>query len=175
MSDLSQLIEINKNIEKQNREIIRLLKVIAGENQGIEEVEEEIPEQKLLIEDSLGVGEVYFVDDGNLFKLSIKNNEKIIDNLTGDGECSDFNAALLAASQSIDKNQSFGESLCILNQSSKGKLPETLKVVVENGGKQVFIPWNQMTELVTAPQELQLILKLNFYKNDEDLIERLFK
>ncbi len=31
MSDLSELIKINKNIEAQNEEIIRLLKKIAGE------------------------------------------------------------------------------------------------------------------------------------------------
>ena len=31
MSELSELIKINKNIEKQNEEIIRLLKIIAGE------------------------------------------------------------------------------------------------------------------------------------------------
>ena len=33
MSDLSELIEINRNIEKQNEEIIRLLKKIAGEGE----------------------------------------------------------------------------------------------------------------------------------------------
>ena len=33
MSELSQLIEINRNIEKQNEEIIRLLKKIAGEEE----------------------------------------------------------------------------------------------------------------------------------------------
>ena len=33
MSELSELIKINKNIEKQNEEIIRLLKKIAGEEE----------------------------------------------------------------------------------------------------------------------------------------------
>ena len=33
MSDLSELIEIAKNIENQNTEIIRLLKKIAGEDE----------------------------------------------------------------------------------------------------------------------------------------------
>ena len=33
MSDLSELIKINKNIERQNEEIIRLLKKIAGEKE----------------------------------------------------------------------------------------------------------------------------------------------
>ena len=69
MSDLSELIKINKNIENQNNEIIRLLKIIAGENQEIDEVEEEIQPQELLIEDSLDVGEVYFLDNDELFKL----------------------------------------------------------------------------------------------------------
>ena len=33
MSDLSELIKINRNIERQNEEIIRLLKKIAGEEE----------------------------------------------------------------------------------------------------------------------------------------------
>ena len=33
MSDLSELIKINRNMEKQNEEIIRLLKKIAGEEE----------------------------------------------------------------------------------------------------------------------------------------------
>ena len=36
MSELSELIKINKNIEKQNEEIIRLLKKIAGEEEDLD-------------------------------------------------------------------------------------------------------------------------------------------
>ena len=41
MSELSELIEINRNIEKQNEEIIRLLKIIAKEEDETEEIVEE--------------------------------------------------------------------------------------------------------------------------------------
>ena len=44
MSELTQLIQINKNIEKQNEEIIRLLKIIANEAED-EEIEESIEEE----------------------------------------------------------------------------------------------------------------------------------
>ena len=42
MSELSELIEINKNIERQNEEIIRLLKKIAGEQDELEAKKEKI-------------------------------------------------------------------------------------------------------------------------------------
>ncbi|WP_297828531.1 hypothetical protein, partial [uncultured Methanobrevibacter sp.] len=114
MSDLSELIEIAKNIEKQNDEIIRLLKKIAGEtaendksaeyksllnnsidfgelnfkNDKVTPAEEEVMEVEnryqigTLLENDLDIGEVYFIEDENIFKLSIKNNERTIDNLT---------------------------------------------------------------------------------------------
>ena len=48
MSELSELIEINRNIEKQNEEIIRLLKIIAKEEDETEEIiEEEIEEEEV--------------------------------------------------------------------------------------------------------------------------------
>ena len=55
-SDLSRLIEINKNIEKQNDEIIRLLKKIAGEEDSADK-SGEISTKELVLEKPLGVGE----------------------------------------------------------------------------------------------------------------------
>ena len=47
MSELSELIEINRNIERQNDEIIRLLKKIAGEeNDGEMTIPYVAPKQK---------------------------------------------------------------------------------------------------------------------------------
>ena len=123
MSDLSELIQIAKNIEKQNEEIIRLLKKVAGEEEK-PSAEEEIPSldeisriilkdidrvyepkpveeevtfnlpprvsENFLLENSHDVGEVYFIEEDDIFKLTIKNNETSIDNLTGDDESTSF-------------------------------------------------------------------------------------
>ena len=66
------------------------------------------------------------------------------------------------------------DSTVILTDSSKGNLPETLKLCYEQDAKIVFIPFDQAMELLAAPDTLQKILKLNFYKSEEDLIEKLF-
>ena len=188
MSELSELIRINKNIERQNREIVRLLKIIAGESdfvdrsgyvfpemdEGEEEIYAEANDFTSLLDVTCDVGEVYFID-GDIFKLSVKNNEIVIDNLMGDGESTYFNVAEVVANESIKRNQSLDDSTVILTQSSKGKLPQTLQLCHEQEAKKVFIPWDQVTELFGAPDTLQRILKLNFYKNEDDLIERIFK
>ena len=169
MSELSELIEINKNIEKQNSEIIRLLKKIVGEketsdSENIEKDPEIIP---------LEVGEVYFAGS-DVFKLTIKNNDLSIDNLTGMCECHDFKLASIIANKSCELNQILDCSSVILTDESKGNLPQTLKHCIKIGFKKAYIPWNQMSELINAPQELQFLLKLDFYKNDSKLLEKLF-
>lgn len=188
MSELSELIRINKNIERQNREIVRLLKIIAGESDFVDRsgyvfpefVEEEsnpyenAEEFDSLLEVSCEVGEVYFID-GDIFKLTIKNNEKVIDNLMGESESINYNVAEIVSDESVKRNQSLDDSTVILTDSSKGKLPQTLQLCHEQGAQKVFIPWNQMMELLGAPENLQRILKLNFYKTEEDLVEKIFK
>ena len=179
MSNLEELIKINKNIENQNNEIIRLLKKIAGEDEAcdgsfVESSDENIGEE-LYLETSPCVGEVYFIDNGDIFKLSIKNNELLIDNLTGIDESMDFNVAEIVANESINNNQCISDSTVILNDSCNGKLSEILKLCYMEGAKKVFIPWNIMLELVGAPQEIQSMIKLDFYKNTDDLLEKIFK
>ena len=127
MSDLSELIRIGKNIEAQNEEIIRLLKKISGEEEktlnivenqlkpfpenpfdfstlgydDLDDEEEEIVDvfevETPHFEDSLDIGEVYFMEDFNPFKITIKNNELIIDNFDGSHEASDYYLAELVA------------------------------------------------------------------------------
>lgn len=188
MSELSELIKINKNIESQNEEIIRLLKKIAGE--AVEEPDEdkfeyvfmgEVPEEGEVIceghsylDVSPDVGEVYFIDE-DVFKLTVKNNEAIIDNLTGEDETDNFNIPQIIANESIKRNQSISDSTVILTDSSKGKLPQTINLCVNEGAKKAYIPWNQSMELLGAPQQLQTVIKLDLYRNEEQLIEKLFK
>lgn len=188
MSELSELIRINKNIERQNREIVRLLKIIAGESDFVdrsgyvfpefpdeeEEIYQNANEFNSLLDVSCDVGEVYFIDE-DIFRISVENNEKVIDNLIGDAQSTYFKVAEYVSDESIKRNQSIDDATVILTDSSKGKLPQTLQLCHEQEAKIVFIPWNQMMELLGAPETLQRILKLNFYKSEEDLAEKLFK
>ena len=188
MSELSELIRINKNIERQNREIVRLLKIIAGESDFVDRsgyVFPEFPEEEEIYEDAKNftsllevtcdVGEVYFIEGGDIFKLSIENNETSLDNLTGDGEPSAFNLQELIANESINNNASLQDGTVILSMEQSQNLPETLKICVEQGAQKVYMPLFASAQLVGAPQSIMELVKLDFYKNNENLIEKLFK
>lgn len=204
MSELSELIEINRNIEKQNEEIIRLLKKIAGE----EETKEKIPSideisriilkdvnkvydvepvreepsfelparesENFLLDNVLEIGEVYFIEEDDIFKLTVKNNETRVDNLTGSAESIDYNLQELVANESIKNNQSLDDSAVILNKSQSLKLHETLRVCYDEGAKNVFLPFSSITQLIGAPDALLQALNVKYYKNDDELIEMIF-
>lgn len=188
MSELSELIKINKNIEKQNTEIIRLLKIIAGESDFVDrsgyvfpDFDEEDDESEdifdnfdSLLENEIGVGELYFID-GDIYRYSVKNNEGMLDNLMGGEVTTTFDMAQNISRESIKRNQSIDDNTVILTSSSKDNLPKTLQVCHEQGAEKVFIPWNQMMELLGAPERIQTILKLNFYRTEDELIKKLFE
>jgi predicted ATP-dependent Lon-type protease len=98
----------------------------------------------------------------------------VIDNLMGGDETTNFNIAEIVSDESINRNQNLDDATVILTDSSKGKLPQTLELCYKQDAKNVFIPWDQAMELLGAPDTLQRVLKLNFYKNEDDLINRLF-
>lgn len=189
MSELSQLIQINKNIEKQNEEIIRLLKKIANEAEDEEikeSIEEELNEEYLdentlfrygvgkSIEGKMGVGEVYFIEDKNMFKLSVDKNNTAIDNLTGSAKPSSFALEKLIANESMKNNVSLEEGTVIISLDNSNNLAESLKICVEQSAKKVFIPVSASTQLIGAPQQIMQLIKLDVYKNEENLIEKLF-
>lgn len=189
MSELSQLIQINKNIEKQNEEIIRLLKIIANEaeDEEIEEsIEEELNEEYLdentlfrygvgkSIEGKMGVGEVYFIEDKNMFKLSVDKNNTAIDNLIGSAKPSSFALEQLIANESMKNNVSLEDGTVIISLDNSNNLAESLKICVEQSAKKVFIPVSASTQLIGAPQQIMQLVKLDVYKNEENLIEKLF-
>lgn len=208
MSELSELIQINKNIEKQNEEIIRLLKKIAGEEENAE-AEDEIPSldeiSKMILKDVnvsydapplvqepsfnlperessnfylenvSEVGEVYFIEEDSIFKLSVKNNETRIDNLTGSCDAIDFNLQEMIANESIKNNQSLDDSTVILNKSQSLKLHETLKICYDEGAKRVYLPWSAIPQLIGVPDALLQELNVTYYKTDEELKEIIFK
>ncbi|WP_405293957.1 hypothetical protein [Methanobrevibacter sp.] len=187
MSELEELIRINRNIENQNREIIRLLKIIAGQSDFVDRsgyVFPEIPDEidnvyenadsfDSLLEVTCDVGEVYFIDE-DIFRLKVENDELSVDNLMGNGESTNLGVAETVSRESIRRNQSLDDSTVILTDSSREKLPQTLELCYNQGAEKVFIPWNQMMELIGAPDTLQRLLKLNFYKSEDDLIEKIF-
>lgn len=201
MSELSELIEINKNIERQNEEIIRLLKKIAGEDDDLQAKKdnilklapdfgdllssykpENVEEQPLdlslrigsLLDNEIDVGEVYFVEGTDIFKLSVNNNEIMIDNLTGDGEPNEFALQELVANESIKNNESLEDGTVILSQEQSQNLTETMKICVEQGATKVYMPLFASAQLVGAPQNLINYIKMDFYKNNDHLIEKLF-
>ena len=189
MSELSQLIQINKNIEKQNEEIIRLLKIIANEAEDEEikeSAEEELNEEYLdentlfrygvdkSIEGEMAAGEVYFIEDKNMFKLSVDENNITIDNLTGSAKPNSFALEKLIANESMKNNVSLEEGTVIISLDNSNNLAESLKICVEQSAKKVFIPVSASTQLIGAPQQIMQLVKLDVYKNEENLIEKLF-
>ena len=189
MSELSQLIQINKNIEKQNEEIIRLLKKIANEAEDEEikeSAEEELNEEYLdentlfrygvdkSIEGEMAAGEVYFIEDKNMFKLSVDKNNITIDNLTGSAKPNSFALEQLIANESMKNNVSLEEGTVIISLDNSNNLAESLKICVEQSAKKVFIPVSASTQLIGAPQQIMQLIKLDVYKNEENLIEKLF-
>ena len=189
MSELSQLIQINKNIEKQNEEIIRLLKKIANEAEDEEikeSAEEELNEEYLdentlfrygvdkSIEGEMAAGEVYFIEDKNMFKLSVDKNNITIDNLTGSAKPNSFALEQLIANESMINNVSLEDGTVIISLDNSNNLAESLKICVEQSAKKVFIPVSASTQLIGAPQQIMQLIKLDVYKNEENLIEKLF-
>lgn len=204
MSDLSELIKINRNIEKQNEEIIRLLKKIAGEKEEpkdpfaldkemsrmfVSKMVEDLAEKGLIDEESKpveqtssglpldivhDVGEVIFIEGNDIFKLSVKNNEITVDNLTSDGEAHDFKLQEMIANESIKNNQSLDNGTVILNESQSKDLAETLKMCVENGAKNVYVPLSESKQLMWSLDAIRTKINIDFYKDEDFLIEKIF-
>lgn len=174
MSELTDLIKSNRNIEKQNEEIIRLLKILVGEKEISEPSSVMVQQVDDLLERTPQIGEVYFIDDGDIFLAYIKDGAFRIDNLTGSSKPSGFGVQKLVSSESIKQNRAVEASTVILGESVTGHLPQTLMICARQGAKNVYIPWSLMAELLDAPEKLQKILKLDFYKTHDDLIEKLF-
>ena len=79
------------------------------------------------------------------------------------------------ANESIKKNQRLPDSTVILNTEQSANLPQTLEMCYKFGAKKVFLPWASMTQLIGAPDKLMTIMKLDFYRTEEELITKVFK
>ena len=181
MSEISELIKINKNIREQNEEIIRLLKIIAGEGMpsyvkmpsAIPEDYDEV-EHMSLLERQAEVGEVYFVEGEHVYLLKVVDGTTTVENLIGDVEVDDFSLQEMVAKESLAQNRPLDEKTAILSKQNVMNLPLALKVCYEEGAETVFIPWSAMAQLVGAPENLMTLMKLYFYKSEEELLDILF-
>lgn len=179
--DLSELIKLNKRIVSQNNklinqniEIIDLLKRIAGDEHA-EDSTENPPSDEIVLSDKPAIGEVYFIEEENIFKLSVRNDETLIDNLTGNSKAGDFSLQEEVANHSIKNDLEIPPSTIILSKKQAENLPSTLKICIELGVERVFIPFYSSTQLIGAPDELMTLIKIELYKESEDLIGKLFE
>ena len=178
MSEISELIEINRNIEKQNEEIIRLLKKIAGEDEPLYEEAQgnEIPEYEPAqqIDTSLDIGEAFFMESADIFRVSL-DDEMAVDNLTGKGTPQNSELAEKVARKSLENAASIDDSTVILIKESEANVPQSLNVCYDQNIKTIYIPLSSMTQLLGAPVQLTDLFDIQYYKSDEDLLEKLFK
>ena len=181
MSDLSELIKITRNIERQNDEIIRLLKRIAGdENDGemtipyVAPQQVSVPDVAFEFDGLIGLGEVHFIEGKDVFRLTVRNNEVSIDNMTGSKDACHYAEQELIANESVKRNQPIDPATVILNTEQSMNLPETLKICFEIGAENVYVPMYSMAQLVGAPETLMRVMKIDFYRSDEELIEKVF-
>ena len=188
MSELSELIKTAKNIESQNAEIIRLLKKIAGEQ--TESLDAEISRkfmdsimagfsaEGIVLDDESDdggvVGEVYFIEGTDVFKLTVQNNESSIDNLTSSSEPHDFNLQEMIANESARQNQSLATNTVILNESQTQNLSETLELCIDKGMEIVYLPLSEAKQLMWTLDAVRTKIDVEFYKSPDHLIEIIF-
>ena len=179
--DLSELIKLNKRIVSQNNklinqniEIIELLKRIANDESVEEDTEIFSIEEITFVDKNPAIGEVHFIEDENIFRLSVNNGKTVIDNLTGDAEAGDFTLQEEVARKSAEDKRAIPSSTVILSKKQAENLPTALKICIEYEFETVFIPFYSSTQLIGAPDELRTLINIELYKDSEDLIAKMF-
>ena len=94
--------------------------------------------------------------------------------MTSDGEPIIFSLQELVANESIKNNSSLEDGTVILSKEHCENLPEVMRICVEQGAKKVYMPLFASAQLVGAPQNLIEYVKMDFYRNDDHLIDKLF-
>ena len=153
-----------------------------------------------LLDFDLDAGEVLFVsnssnDEVDIYKLSVKasdefkvvpdeirpvieneigivNNEIIIENLTGVGTTSQFKVPLIVAFESFNQDIPIDSNRVILDDETFDNLPDILRVAIENGAKKVHLSLKNAMATLGAPPVIANYL--DFYKNREQIFEKLF-
>ena len=80
----------------------------------------------------------------------------------------------MIANESVRNNQSLANSTVILSESQSKDLAQTLKFCVENGAKNVYLPLSESKQVMWSLDAIRTKINIEFYKNDEHLISRLF-
>jgi hypothetical protein len=148
----------------------------------------------------LDEGEVLFVANSqdnqiDIYKIALKKSEELVispsqieneilnnfddlnyeitlENLTGNSLTSQFKLPLLVAIESINNNQVIQSNICILDDESFINLPDILRVAIENKAEKVYLSMKNSIAVLQAPP--MIMDYLSFYKNKEDLFEKLF-
>ena len=178
--DLSELIKLNKRIVSQNNklinqniEIIELLKRIA-DDEPMEDDTKTPSFERITFDRNPSIGEVHFIEDKDIFRLSIRNGETVVNNLTGDGKANDFTLQEEVARKSAEENLEIPSATVILSKAQAENLPTALKICIEYEIETVFIPFYSSTQLIGAPDELRTLINIELYKDSEDLIAKMF-
>ena len=62
-----------------------------------------------------------------------------------------------------------------MDEENSQNLPEKLKICVERKAKKAYMSLYSMSQLVGAPPLLMTVLKVDYYRSEEELFEKLFK
>ncbi|MBR2558185.1 MAG: hypothetical protein IKE95_07460, partial [Methanobrevibacter sp.] len=99
----------------------------------------------------------------------------VVDNLTGDAPANDFALQQALANESVKRNLEIPRSTVILSKPQSQNLSQSLKICIENGCENIFVPITSMTQLVGAPDEIMTLIKLDFYRSEDELISKVLK
>ena len=148
----------------------------------------------------LSEGEVLFVANSqdnqiDIYRLSVKESDELkvsppqieneiqnnfddinyeitLDNLTGSSITSQFKTPLLVAIESLNNKSAIPSDVCILDDEVFVNLPDILRVAIESGAKTIYSSIKNSMAVLQAPP--MIMDYLNFYKNNDDLLQRLF-
>ena len=194
---LNQLITLNKKIIKQNNKIIsqnnKIISKIENINEdnssnedfnGFMSVIESLNHndenfEKVLVENDLDIGEVYFSNDCEIYKLKDDGCEVVIENIVGSNKTTKTKLTSLIANESLKSNKAIMSNTIILgninDDNSIEKLDnisEVLKSCFENGMENILLPFSATADLLYASQELLTTLNLVFYKTPSEAVEK---
>ena len=78
------------------------------------------------------------------------------------------------SNESVKLNRPIGPATVILNKEQSLNLPETLRICCEIGAGFVYMPLYCVDQLVGAPEALMALINLAFYKDEDELIQKVF-
>ena len=99
------------------------------------------------------------------------NYEITLENLTSNSLTSQFKLPLLVAIESINNNHPIRSNICIDDETFIN-LPDILRIAIENKAEKIYLSMKNSIGVLQAPP--MIMDYLSFYKNDDDLLKKLF-